>query len=114
MLLTDPAPTGLRETTRARGGDSAGASPHAPGRAGLHNGLAATAPSAHIGPVFNLYEIDVRQFLNKSSFTQSGMRHVLNSALRGLRLIHDRGSIRCDLKPAHIFMRWGDPFARLL
>ena len=27
--------------------------------------------SAHIGLVFNLYEIDVRQFLKKSSFTQS-------------------------------------------
>ena len=61
--------------------------------------------SAHIGLVFNLYEIDVRQFLKKSSFTQGGMRHVLNSVLEGLRFIHDRGCIHCDLKPANIFMR---------
>ena len=39
--------------------------------------------SAHIGLVFDLYEIDVRQFLKKSSFTQGGMRHVLNSVLGG-------------------------------
>ena len=61
--------------------------------------------SAHIGLVFDLYEIDVRQFLKKSSFTQGGMRHVLNSVLEGLRFIHYRGCIHCDLKPANIFMR---------
>ena len=61
--------------------------------------------SAYIGLVFDLYEIDVRQFLKKSSFTQGGMRHVLNSVLEGLRFIHDRGCIHCDLKPANIFMR---------
>jgi len=61
--------------------------------------------SAHIGLVFDMYEIDVRQFLKKSSFTQGGMRHVLNSVLEGLRFIHDRGCIHCDLKPANIFMR---------
>ena len=61
--------------------------------------------SAHIGLVCDLYETDVRQFLQKSSFTQSGMRHVLNSVLEGLRFIHDRGCIHCDLKPANIFMR---------
>ena len=61
--------------------------------------------SAHIGLVFDLYEIDVRQFLNESSFTQGGMRHALNSVLEGLRFIHDRGCIHCDLKPANIFMR---------
>ena len=63
------------------------------------------SPSAHIGLVFDLYEIDVRQFLQRSSFTQGGMRHVLNSVLEGLRFIHDRGCIHCDLKPANIFMR---------
>ena len=41
------------------------------------------SPSAHIGLVFDLYEIGVRQFLKKSSFTQGGMRHVLNSVLGG-------------------------------
>ena len=61
--------------------------------------------SAHIGLVFDKYEIDVRQFLKKSSFTQGGMRHVLNSVLEGLRFIHERGCIHCDLKPANIFMR---------
>ena len=61
--------------------------------------------SAHIGLVFDLYEIDVRQFLKRSSFTQGGMRHVLNSVLEGLRFIHDRGCIHCDLKPANIVMR---------
>ena len=61
--------------------------------------------SAHIGLVCDMYEIDVRQFLIKSCFTQSGMRHVLNSVLEGLRFIHDRGCIHCDLKPANIFMR---------
>ena len=64
-----------------------------------------SSPSAHIGIVFNLYEIDVRQFLKQSSFTQGGMRHVLNSVLEGLRSIHDRGCIHCDLKAANIFMR---------
>ena len=61
--------------------------------------------SAHIGLVCDMYEIDVRQFLKKSMFTQGGMRHVLNSVLEGLRFIHDRGCIHCDLKPANIFMR---------
>ena len=61
--------------------------------------------SAHIGLVCDMYEIDVRQFLKNSLFTPSGMRHVLNSVLEGLRFIHDRGCIHCDLKPANIFMR---------
>ena len=61
--------------------------------------------SAHIGLVFDMYEIVVCQLLRKSSFTQSGLRHVLNSVLEGLRFIHDRGCIHCDLKPANIFMR---------
>ena len=61
--------------------------------------------SAHIGLVCDMYEIDVRQFLKNSFFTQGGMRHVLNSVLEGLRFIHDRGCIHCDLKPANIFMR---------
>ena len=65
--------------------------------------------SVHIGLVFDMYEIDVRQFLKKSSFTQSGMRHVLNSVLEGLRFIHDRGCVHCDLKPANIFMRGAIP-----
>ncbi len=61
--------------------------------------------SAHIGLVCDMYEIDVRQFLKKSFFTRGGMRHVLNSVLEGLRFIHDRGCIHCDLKPVNIFMR---------
>ena len=61
--------------------------------------------AAHIGLVFDLYEIDVRQFLKKSSFTPGGMRHVLNSVLEGLRFIHEAGCIHCDLKPANVFMR---------
>jgi len=72
---------------------------------GLFMQLFSNSQSAHIGLVFDLYEIDVRQFLKKSSFTQGGMRHVLNSVLEGLRFIHDRGCIHCDLKPANIFMR---------
>ena len=59
----------------------------------------------HIGLVFDLYEIDVRQFLQRSTFTQSGVRHVLNSVLEGLRWIHDRGCVHTDLKPANILMR---------
>ena len=61
--------------------------------------------SAHIGLVCDMYETDVRQFQKKSFFTRGGMRHVLNSVLEGLRFIHDRGCIHCDLKPANIFMR---------
>ena len=61
--------------------------------------------TSHIGLVFDLYETDVRQFLQFNSFTQGGMRHVLSSVLEGLRFIHDRGCIHCDLKPANIFMR---------
>ena len=61
--------------------------------------------SAHIGLVCDVYEIDVRQFLENSLFTQGGIRHVLNSVLEGLRFIHDRGCIHCDLKPGNIFMR---------
>ena len=44
--------------------------------------------SAHTGLVCDMYEIDVRQFLKKSFFTQGGMRHVLNSVLG---LFHLRG-----------------------
>ena len=55
--------------------------------------------------MFDLYEIDVRQFLKRSYFTQSGMRHVINSVLEGLGFIHGKGCIHCDLKPANIFMR---------
>ena len=58
-----------------------------------------------MGLACDMYEIDVRQFLQDSFFTQGGMRHVLNSVLEGLRFIHDRGCIHCDLKPANIFMR---------
>ena len=72
---------------------------------GLFRHLRLLGWSAHIGLVFDLCEIDVRQFLKTSSFTQGGMRHVLNSVLEGLRFIHDRGCIHCDLKPANIFMR---------
>ena len=61
--------------------------------------------SVHIGLVCDMYEIDVRQFLKKSFFTQGGLRHVLNSVLQGLCFIHDRGCIHADLKPANIFMR---------
>ena len=61
--------------------------------------------SARIGLVFDKYEIDVKQFLKKSSFTQGGMRHVLNSVLDGLHFIHGRGCIHGDLKPENIFMR---------
>ena len=61
--------------------------------------------AAQIGLVFDLYEIDVRQFLMKSSFAQSCMRHVLNSVLEGLQFIHDKGCIHTDLKPANVFMR---------
>ena len=61
--------------------------------------------------MFDLYEVDVRQFLEKSSFTQSGMRHVLNSVLARLGFIHDSGCVHCDVKPANILMR-GTPFTR--
>ena len=60
---------------------------------------------AHIGLVFDLYEIDVRQFLHKSDFTQTGIRHVLNSVIAGLGFLHDKGCVHCDLKPANILMR---------
>ena len=63
------------------------------------------ALAVQIGLVFDLYAIDVRQFLTKSSFAQSGMRHVLKSVLEGLQFIHDKGCIHTDLKPANVFMR---------
>ena len=47
----------------------------------------------------------MRQFLKNSFFARGGMRHVLNSVLEGLRFIHDRGCIHCDLKSANIFTR---------
>ena len=59
----------------------------------------------HIGLVFDIYEIDVRQFLKTSVFTPGGMRHVLNSVLEGLRFIHDRGCIHCDLKRQRLLAR---------
>ena len=66
---------------------------------------------AHIGLAFDLYEIDVRQFLQNSDFTQTGMRHVLNSVMAGLGFLHDKGCVHCDLKPANILMR-GSTFFR--
>ena len=60
---------------------------------------------AHIGLVFDLYEIDVRQFVQKSFFTQTGIRHVLNSVIAGLGFLHAKGCVHCDLKPANILMR---------
>ena len=65
----------------------------------------------HIGLVFDLYEIDVSQFLEKSICTQSGMRHILNSVLAGLGFIHDSGCAHCDVKPSNILMR-GTLFTR--
>ena len=59
----------------------------------------------HIGLVFDLYEMDVRQFVQKSVSTQTGMRHVLNSVIDGLGFLHDKGCVHCDLKPANILMR---------
>ena len=59
----------------------------------------------HIGLAFDLHEIDVNQFLEKSICTQSGMRHILNSVLAGLGFIHDSGCVHCDVKPANILMR---------
>ena len=44
-------------------------------------------------------------FLLKASFTQTGMRHVLNSVLLGLQCLHDRGCVHTDIKPANILMR---------
>ena len=54
--------------------------------------------------MFDLYECDVRQFLQKSSFAQSGARHVLNTVLDGLHFIHERGCVHGDIKPANILM----------
>ena len=59
----------------------------------------------HIGLVFDLYEVDVRQFLQDYPFTQTGTRHVLNSVIAGLGFLHGNGMVHCDLKPANIFMR---------
>ena len=59
----------------------------------------------HIGLVFDLYECDVRQFLQKSSFSTGGARHVMNSVLDGLHFIHERGCVHGDIKPANILMR---------
>ena len=60
--------------------------------------------SAHVGLVFDLFEIDGRHFL-KSNFTHSGIRHVLTSVLEALAFIHAGGCVHCDLKPASIFLR---------
>ena len=65
----------------------------------------------HLGLVFDLFEMDVRQFLQSCAFTQTGVRHVVNSTLAGLGFLHDRGCVHCDFKPANVFLR-GSPTTR--
>ncbi len=58
-----------------------------------------------IGLVFQRYDSDVGQFLQKRPFTLSGMRHVLRSTLAALVDMHGHGLLHADLKPANILLR---------
>ena len=65
-----------------------------------------------VGLVFDLFETDVRQYLQTGKrFTTGGTQHVLSSVLDGLAYMHGKGLVHSDMKPANILMR-GTPAFR--
>ena len=65
-----------------------------------------------LGLVFDLFETDVRQYLQTGKrFTTGGTQHVLSSVLDGLAYMHGKGLVHSDMKPANILMR-GTPAFR--
>ena len=60
--------------------------------------------------MFDLYEMDVRQYVRESTFRPGGRRHVIKSIVEGLHFMHDNGLLHCDLKPANICMRGAGRF----
>jgi hypothetical protein len=58
-----------------------------------------------IGLIFDLFDTDIKQFLQSRDFRIGGMRHVLRSVLAALDYIHDRGLVHANVKPANILLR---------
>ena len=58
-----------------------------------------------LGVVFERFELDLHQFLQKSRLEIAGMRHVLRKVCAALTYMHDKGIVHADLKPHNILMR---------
>ena len=66
-----------------------------------------------IGLVYDLFETDLRQFLEGAPLEIAGARHVLRSVISALTYMHELGILHADLKPPNILMRTADDCSRI-
>jgi serine/threonine protein kinase len=53
---------------------------------------------------FELFDVDVRQFLKAMPLQVPGMRHVLRSVLDALAFMHANDVLRADLKSGNVLL----------
>ena len=55
--------------------------------------------------MFERYEMNVQQFLQRKRFELAGVRHVLRAVVSALTYMHEIALVHADLKPSHLLMR---------